>query len=488
MTQYYSLKKKGKRKLSHLALSKKTIKRQSHPIKKGLLPELTTWEQIKSIIIDNYQPPKLFSIPKTFKINSKIKHLIDVQIKEYCSVSKKELTSTLKFLFNNYKSFLFFSIRNNTIQGYYIYNINFRNNWHQSLKTSNNLPFDQFIQKYNQMLGKNNPKSQIGVSEPQKWYSNNCILKTSDQWYFKKGSPQEYILEFLQMLTFTKDQYHFLPECDFFINRMDFPLIRKDHHYSYKNLYSRPQKNKEQPPKVWFLCSQSKTNEHLDIVVPNSDDWKNLNQNKDPKYNLNWNSKKSSSIWRGSSTGCQTSLKENPRLWFSYLSYQLNKKSTSLSQPIVDIRIVTHVKKLKVNKGVVSYLDKKTIPFRIDNRNRLDMIEQSNYKYLFNIEGNVSAYRYGTLFATKSLIINVESDYYLWFEPLLSSKEIVTLKKNISKQKLKSSIEYLIKNDSYSRKISENGYKFFLKYINHRIISQYWFYLLINFNRKQNKL
>ena len=44
------------------------------------------------------------------------------------------------------------------------------------------------------MLGKNNPKSQIGVSEPQKWYSNNCILKTSDQWYFKK--VLEYILEF----------------------------------------------------------------------------------------------------------------------------------------------------------------------------------------------------------------------------------------------------------------------------------------------------
>ena len=106
MTHYYSLKKNRKRKLSHSALSKKSIKRQSHPIKKGLLPELTTWEQIKSIIIDNYHPPKLFSIPKTFKINSKIKNLIDVQIREYCSVSKKELTSTLKFLFSNYKSFI----------------------------------------------------------------------------------------------------------------------------------------------------------------------------------------------------------------------------------------------------------------------------------------------------------------------------------------------------------------------------------------------
>ena len=170
------------------------------------------------------------------------------------------------------------------------------------------------------------------------------------------------------------------------------------------------------------------------------------------------------------------------------MSHQLNKKSTLLSQPIIDIKIITHVKKLKVNEGIVSYLDKKTIPFRIDNRNRLDMKEQSNYKYIFNIEGNVGAYRYGGLFATKSLIVNVESDYYLWFEPLLSTKEIVTLKKNISKKKLQSSIEYLIKNDYQSQKMAENGYKFFQKYINPRIISQYWFYLLINFNKKQNKL
>ena len=89
-----------------------------------------------------------------------------------------------------------------------------------------------------------------------------------------------------------------------------------------------------------------------------------------------------------------------------------------------------------MNQGVISYLNEREIPFKIDHP-RMDMKEQSNCKYILNIEGNVSAYRYGNLFATKSLIINVKSDYYLWFEPLLTNEEIITFPKDISKELLK---------------------------------------------------
>lgn len=479
MIRNYNLKKKKYRKYSRFNSSKRYLK----PKDKALLPELTTWEQIKSKIIDNYQPPKLFSIPKKFKINSEVKNLVDIQMEEYHSVSKKELTSSLEFLFNNYKGFLFLSIRNNIIKGYYIYNVGFQNNWHQDLKTKDGTPFEQFYEKYIMMLGKKNPKSEIGLSDSKKWYSNNCILKTSDQWYFKDGPSQSYIKEFLEMLNFTKKQHKYLPDCDFIINKMDFPLIRKDKYPSYKNLYSKPQKIDNQPDKLWFLCSQSKTKEHLDIVIPNSDEWKDIDNPEHQQFNHDWNSKKPIAIWRGSTTGCQTSIKRNPRLWYAYLSSKLSNNSIPSN---VDIKLTKAVVRLKVNNGVISYLNKKELPFKIDKSSFTDMKEQSNHKYIFNMEGNVSAYRYGTLFATKSLIINVESDYYLWFEPLLSSKEKVTFKKDISKEKLKSSIDYLIKNDSQSKTISENGYKFFQKYINYKIISQYWLYLLIIFNRKQN--
>ena len=73
---------------------------------------------------------------------------------------------------------------------------------------------------------------------------------------------------------------------------MDFPLIKKDKTPSYQNLYSTPLKDNSQPDKLWFLCSQSKTREHLDIVIPNSDEWEDLNKLQETGYNQNWKSKK----------------------------------------------------------------------------------------------------------------------------------------------------------------------------------------------------
>lgn len=483
MTYKFSRKNHKRKRLSNTSFQS-TKKR--HNQKKKYLPELTSWVQIEKTIINNYCPPLKFSINESFKINSKIKKLIDIQIKDYHLLSKKELIQTLKFLFNGYKCFLFFSIRNNQISGYYIYNVSYRNNWHHDLKTDEGSSFDQFFKKYNQMVGDKNPKKKIGISDRNTWYSNNCVLKTSDQWYFKYGTNKSYINGFLEMLEFTKNQYGFLPDCDFFINKMDFPFIRKDKTYSYQNLYSKPEEDNSQPDNPWFLCSQSKTKEHLDIVIPNSDEWEGLSKLQETDYNQNWETKKNMAIFRGSSTGCETTVKNNPRLWYAYLSSEINKDLISSSNSIIDVKIVTPVKKLKVNRGVISYLDPRKLTFKIDYP-FMDMNKQSNSKYIFNIEGNVSAYRYGTLFATKSLIVNVKSDYYLWFEPLLTNKEILTFPKNITKLQLQQKLQTIIKNDTHSKEIAKNGYKFFQKYINYRIISQYWFYLLINFNRKQNK-
>lgn len=485
MTYRFSKKNHKRKRLSTSHFQGTRKRKNNYSIRKeGLLPELTNWNQIEKTIINSYNSPQRFSINKSLKINSKIKSLIDIQIKDYHSVSKKELIETLTFLFKNYKCFLFFSIRNNNIQGYYIYNVNYRNNWHHHLRTNDGSSFDQFFKKYNQMVGDKNPKKKIGVSDKNTWYSNNCVLKTSDQWYFKYGTNKTYIKEFLEMLEFTKRDYGILPDCDFFINKMDFPFFRKDKTYSYQNLYSNPKKDNSQPDNPWFLCSQSKTKENLDIVIPNSDEWRGLNKLQETDYNQEWKSKKNMAIFRGSSTGCETTVKDNPRLWYAYLSSEINKDIHSYSKSIIDVKIVTPVKKLKVNQGVISYLDPSKLTFKIDYP-FLDMYKQSNSKYIFNIEGNVSAYRYGTLFATKSLIINVKSDYYLWFEPLLTKDEIITFPKNITKLHLQRKLQTIIEDDTHSQKIAENGYNFFKKYVNKKKISQYWFYLLVNFNKKQ---
>ena len=198
----------------------------------------------------------------------------------------------------------------------------------------------------------------------------------------------------------------------------------------------------------------------MDIVIPSSDEWEKITKKEYLDYNHNWDTKKELAIWRGSSTGCETSITKNPRLHLAHLSYQINSKN---KQPeIIDFKINTHVKKLKVNQGIISYLKANDTPFKLQNP-KISMKEQTNCKYIFNVEGNVSAYRYSYLFGTNSLIINVNSDYYMWFEPLLKKSDRVSIRKNISQESLENILRILREKDQQSKKIASNGFRFFKK-------------------------
>ena len=52
------------------------------------------------------------------------------------------------------------------------------------------------------------------------------------------------------------------------------------------------------------------------------------------------------------------------------------------------------------------------------------MNEQSKFKYIINIEGNSSAYRFSYLLKTGSLILNVVSENKLWWENFTTPYEI----------------------------------------------------------------
>jgi hypothetical protein len=100
--------------------------------------------------------------------------------------------------------------------------------------------------------------------------------------------------------------------------------------------------------------------------------------------------------------------------------------------------------------------------------------EQLKYKYIFNIEGNAQAYRYGNEFKKKSLILSVKSEYKMWFEPLLKhNKHMIEIEQDY--RNLKEILKYLNENDDKAEEIMLRGYKFSKNYINKKMISFYWF-------------
>jgi c-di-AMP phosphodiesterase-like protein len=64
---------------------------------------------------------------------------------------------------------------------------------------------------------------------------------------------------------------------------------------------------------------------------------------------------------------------------------------------------------------------------------RLNKIEQSEYKYLLYIEGNVAAHRLLVDMLLGSVILYVDTEYKLWFEHLLEENvHYVKVKRDLS--------------------------------------------------------
>jgi hypothetical protein len=95
----------------------------------------------------------------------------------------------------------------------------------------------------------------------------------------------------------------------------------------------------------------------------------------------------------------------------------------------------------------------------IKSGNFLSMVEQSKYKYIIHIDGNVNAYRLLTTMMTGSLIIRVESPYISWIDHLIKpGQHYVLVKPDMSD--LLAKIRWCEAHSKSARKMARNGYEF----------------------------
>jgi len=98
--------------------------------------------------------------------------------------------------------------------------------------------------------------------------------------------------------------------------------------------------------------------------------------------------------------------------------------------------------------------------------------EKAKYKYILNLDGHVAAFRLGHEFSLKSVILIPESKYYLWFSHLLKPYEhFVPVNEDLSN--LIDQIKWCINNDDECKKIANNGYIFYKKYLEKEGILDY---------------
>tara|TARA_Y100000389_G_C17470670_1_gene530361 strand:+ start:1142 stop:3613 length:2472 start_codon:yes stop_codon:yes gene_type:complete len=308
-----------------------------------------------------------------------------------------------------------------------------------------------------------------------KWVLNNCNIRASSKGNIEGEHGLNIYKDLLIQLC---ENVKNLPDCDFFLNVRDFPILREDMREPYHHLFDNtpnyiPKQYQNKPFAPIF--SASKTNDFADILMPTIDDWSRVSNkyyldwkkgcyaSKEINKNIKWEDKINKVIFRGSATGCGITVNTNIRLKAAVLGEK--------HPDIFDIGIVDWNARLKkYTKKAVQVIDKDSI--NISLKQKITDEEKFKYKYILYLDGHVSAFRLGGEMASGSVLFIPESPYSLWFSELLKPMvHYIPIKSDLTD--LVEKTNFCINNDKLSKKIAMNAKKFYNDNLNKQKILEY---------------
>ena len=400
-------------------------------------------------------------------------------IKLYKEIDYDSVKNTFEYIFYKFKKGVFVIIENNKLRTYLpISNANFENDYIQQTYLNNeekellkNKDYESIKKLLNKNLYEFSKKTGFRIDfNRKKWVANNCWFR--DQKY---EGDQNYntFKAFLEKLCKERS----ISNCCFYINLRDFPILNKDLTHPYEHLFDNQKVKIAEYKKMCPIFSQSVCDENADLMFPTNDDIIRITGNyftdkcssqyfRDETINRDWKKKESIAIFRGGATGCGLDIENNPRLMVCYLS---TKHPDLLDAGITDF----NAKGKKYSGKGLSVIDiKKMESMGIVIKKGINNAEKSNYKYIINVDGSVSAFRLGYELSMNSVILKVDSKYKMWYSDLLKPyQEYIPIKSDCSD--LIEKIMWCKNNDSECKKIANNAVKFYKKYLSEEGILNY---------------
>ena len=395
------------------------------------------------------------------------------------NITFESITNTMNYMFEQMKKGILVGIKNNKLAIFLPFSNNdYTNDFYTELYFDENdkknlLEYKNLLEHKNSLEHKNIEKIKSKLSntliyylnkyklstkniiiDRRKWTANDCFFRYENY----EGDKSEALFEDF-LIELCKNRT--LPDCIFFINLRDHPMLNKNFKNSYTNLINKQLDKKYINDTYAPILSQGCSTENVDIPICTQDDWLRISKKIYPDdckngylneiKNINWNEKKNKAVFRGSATGCKINM-DNPRIKASYLSEKYPE--------YLDAGITSFNRKLKKNLN----MPLQVINTDIKKANFMTLEEKATYKYILNLEGHVSAFRLGHEFSLGSVLLIQKSKYYLWFSHLLEPMvHYIPINENLDN--LIEQIKWCIDNDDKCKKIANNGINFYKKYL-----------------------
>ena len=384
-------------------------------------------------------------------------------------------------LFHTTKKGIFVQIRNNKLITFLPFSKhNFDNCWGDGLRVSENFVSIDDLYRYSQNIAGFPYNPRKIQYDKNFWIGNGNIIRNS--FPVREGDSNVTCLK--HMFTNLLDSRE-IPDVDFFLNRRDFPIHRKDGKHPYPDLagdkfprYKVP----ENPMPVLSMCGRES---YADVPIPTWDDWNRevsleCSRNEKPQVQFNTTylgrdhrvypdiydstplvNKIPRAVFRGSTTGKGTTIETNIRLKLA----SMNSTSDLLDAGITSFnfrpRIVSRdeaSEEFPHGRGVLDCIRKDSLDF--DLVQPLTPKEQAGYRYVINVDGHVKAFRLSYEFSMGSCILLVDSKYHLWFSDYIKPYEhYVPVKEDLSD--LIKQIEWCEQNLEKVQEIADNARKFY---------------------------
>lgn len=391
----------------------------------------------------------------------------------YKNISPAQVEDTFNYIFHKFKKGIFIRIKNGQLESFIPFSKAFYvNEWSNLIKIDPKYNgIENFFKVHHDLTNRlNGTTYRFNINrinlDPSFWFANNCILR-----YEKPTNEGENNYAQLKSMFLELCAERQIPDMEFFVNRRDFPLLTRNATEPYFDIYGdnvplKSYKFDKYAP-ILSMCSSDK---FADIAIPTHEDWARIKsdegvffpqkcRNYSFKFNHKWESKKNMAVFRGANTGCGFNDHNNTRLKLAKLG--------TIHPQLLNVGITNWNMRIRKVEGS-PYLQIPDVG-NLQLVGKLSPEEQSNYKFLINVDGHVSAFRLSLELSMGCCILMVESaeKWKMWFSDLLEPYvHYIPVKANL--EDLIDQMKWCLKNDNKCKVVAQNALNFYNKYLTKR--------------------
>lgn len=389
--------------------------------------------------------------------------------------TNEDMFQTFEYIFHKFKKGIYVQIVDNQLKVFLPFsNVDYRNEYAKSLQIDRS-KYSSFEDIYKRIC-----------EYEHREYIPNRVCRYVDQWYCNNGlvryefplKENDSGINMIHDMLVTLCKHRTVPDCEFFVNKRDFPILSLYGHEPYDALIPA------RTPLFSHACSSylpilgmTTKEDFADIPIPTWEDWCRCSYQHDERLfakhfkvydkmpDIPWIEKYPTVIFRGTSTGLGTNVSDNPRLFFSKLSMtqKIKRDGKTLYLDVGITKWNTRPRKIRPTDALhIPEPDK----LGIELVPPLSPIEQSRYKYILHLPGHSFAYRLGMELSMGSVIFLYPCDYSIWYLPLLQPYvHYIPLEKGMDANEIFQKVDWCDEHPQECEEIARNARNFYSEYL-----------------------